>query len=369
MITSTACFDTAMELLCSHDLWPVPVYPPGVTLQFKTGTKVTTGKEPIGESWGSTRPTEQSIRRIFRRTPEAGVGLLLGPDGGIVDLECDGPEGEDSLVKLMGGEIVQTLGWSSARGPHHVFRYDARLDRYGKSIIKLPELPGLEVRIGGNGKQLQSCCPPTMGTDGKPREWNGAQTIAELPESVFTFLDAALAKPKHREPPFLARVTSARDAYAIKALDDECQTVALAVDGEQNKTLNTSAFNVGQLVGAGALDRPEVERRLLEAAAGYIQKDGEHAARATIRSGLDAGQNQPRDLSHVGSGREVTPGRGQILRENRVVNPVSETGGKPKSKKERKQKQAESQAKVLMTMASSAKLFHAQISDVLPGST
>ena len=80
----------------------------------------------------------------------------------------------------------------------------ARLARYGKSIIKLPELPGLEIRIGGNGKQLQSNCPPTIGTDGKPREWNGNDIVADLPEAVFSFLDAALTKPKskprHRAP-------------------------------------------------------------------------------------------------------------------------------------------------------------------------
>lgn len=39
------------------------------------------------------------------------------------------------MAKLFGGELVDTLGWSSARGPHQIFRYDARLARYGKSII------------------------------------------------------------------------------------------------------------------------------------------------------------------------------------------------------------------------------------------
>ena len=211
-----------------------------------------------------TRPTEQSIRETFKRFPKAGVGLLLGPEAGIIDIECDGPEGEDSLAKLMGGEIVLTLGWSSARGPHHVFRYDARLARYGKSIIKRPELPGLEIRIGGNGKQLQSNCPPTIGTDGKPREWNGNWIVADLPEAFFSFLDAALSQAGEQHRRRLRQVSPAawphrrRDAYATKALEDECQAVALAADGEQNETLNTAAFNLGQLVGrrrAGSLER------------------------------------------------------------------------------------------------------------------
>jgi len=155
MIQTITCLNTALKLL-RLGMWPVAIQPGG--------------KAPIGNSWGSTRPTEQSLCETFQRCPEAGVGLLLGPEAGIIDIECDGPEGEESLRRLLGGEIILTLGWSSARGPHRLFRYDPRLARYGKSILKLPELPGLEIRIGGNGKQLQSNCPPTVGNDGKPRE-------------------------------------------------------------------------------------------------------------------------------------------------------------------------------------------------------
>jgi putative DNA primase/helicase len=91
------------------------------------------------------------------------------------------------------------------------------------------------------------------------------------------------------------------EAYARRALDDECSGVKAAPVTKRNNTLNTAAFCLGQLVAAGALDRGEVEQRLLEAAAKYIVDDGEAAARATIRSGLDDGSKQPRDLSHLGA--------------------------------------------------------------------
>ncbi|MGO9601556.1 MAG: bifunctional DNA primase/polymerase [Isosphaeraceae bacterium] len=326
MIRATTCPDTALELLRSG-MWPVAI---------KTG-----GKAPIGNSWGSTRPTEQSLCETFQSCPEAGVGLLLGPEGGIIDIECDGPEGQDSLTKLMGGQIVPTFGWSSARGPHHLFRYDPRLARYGKSILKLPDLPGLEIRIGGNRKQLQSNCPPTVGADGKPREWNGNDEVANLPEAVFSFLDTALASPKREVSPHPSRgltpdtafaVNSACSAYTTAALDDECQAVALAPDGEQNSTLNKAAFALGQLVGTGALDRSVVERRLLEAAADYVQKDGEAQARATIRSGLDAGQNEPRDLSHLDANRH---GRPDPVNGQSAASPRSVVDGKAQGAKRR----------------------------------
>ncbi len=49
-------------------------------------------------------------------------------------------------------------------------------------------------------------------------------------------------------------------------------------------------------MGAGLLDRGEVERRLFDAAraSGYVGKDGPLAARSTIKSGLDHGLREPR---------------------------------------------------------------------------
>jgi hypothetical protein len=295
-----AC-ETAVELLHRFKLWPVAIKPGG--------------KAPIGESWGVTRPTERTLREMYRRFPAAGVGLLLGPVAGIIDIECDGPEGTDSLRKLLGGDPPMTLGWSSARGPHHLFRYDSRLDCYGKSIIKRPDLPGVEIRLGEQGKQLQSNCPPTPGSDGKPREWNGQWIVSDLPEAVFAFLDDHLPigpiEGFKIVTPAGATAATAQEAYAAKALDDECSCVALAPDGEQNSTLNEAAFALGQLVGARALDRVAAESRLLAAAAGYAAKDGEAAARATIKSGLSAGEKLPRDLSHLDAPMNGHPSRGR----------------------------------------------------------
>ena len=290
--------ETAL-LLLERGHWPVIIKPGG--------------KAPIGESWGSTRPTRQSIEEAFRRFPNAGVGLRLGPEAGIIDIEIDGPEGEDSLMALLGGEIVPTLGWSSARGPHHIFKYDARLAKCGKSIIKLGSLLGLELRIGGQGKQLQSNCPPTPGTDGRPREWNGCKGVANLPEAVFEFLGDHLAQPES-EPANVGHVewksdTHVTNAYIVKAVDEECQAVATAPVGERNTALNKAAFALGTLVGAGALARSDAESRLKEAARDYVGSDGSLQAVATIKSGLDAGIRQPRDLSRVSRPNVSTGGK------------------------------------------------------------
>lgn len=86
--------------------------------------------------------------------------------------------------------------------------------------------------------------------------------------------------------------------YARAALEQESAAVAAATVGERNNQLNRSAYNLGQLVGAGVLDRGEAEAALLAAAAAAGLGEGE--SRATLSSGLDSGALVPRDLGKIG---------------------------------------------------------------------
>lgn len=109
----------------------------------------------------------------------------------------------------------------------------------------------------------------------------------------------AAASGEHK-PEFTARATNGggADAYGRKALDAECTRVALASPGTRNDALNRAAFSLGQLVGGGVLSREEVVNRLFAAAcrAGLDEDPGcgESGIRATIKSGLEAGLDQPR---------------------------------------------------------------------------
>jgi putative DNA primase/helicase len=181
-------------------------------------------KRPIDAGWGENRKTTAEVEDLFRSYPTAGVGVCLGPGrapggGWLIDLEGDGPQADDSLVKLFDGEVVETLGWNSVRGSHSLFVVaEDFLDGmmaagavegkgHGKSgVWKLDEFPDLEFRIGGfkpDGavKQVHSACPPTPGTDGNPRVWNGVRTLAKLPTAAIENLRRiARSKPAHVEP-------------------------------------------------------------------------------------------------------------------------------------------------------------------------
>lgn len=97
-----------------------------------------------------------------------------------------------------------------------------------------------------------------------------------------------------RVPPAPTPRRGGRAAYVLNAVEGECAGIAGAHVGGRNATTNRGAFSLGQLVGAGALDRGEAETRLLNAAMAAGLPESE--ARPTIRSGLDAGERQPRSI-------------------------------------------------------------------------
>jgi hypothetical protein len=123
------------------------------------------GKAPLGRGWGTRRLSTRALFAIFRRHPGAGVGLVLGPAAGVVDLEVDdrGQAGP-LLTEWFPGGPPPTLGWESSRGEHRLFRWDDRLAQAGSSVLHLAE-GALEFRLGSGGKQLGAVCPPSRGVD------------------------------------------------------------------------------------------------------------------------------------------------------------------------------------------------------------
>lgn len=95
--------------------------------------------------------------------------------------------------------------------------------------------------------------------------------------------------------------------YTGVAFDAELEAVRTASKGTRNDTLNRAAFNLGQLVAAGALNEDDVVRELTDAArdAGLTERE----IPGTIKSGLSGSASKPRDMSNVGkrNDRHIDP--------------------------------------------------------------
>ncbi len=255
--------ETAVWLL-GQGLWPVVVRPGG--------------KAPLGRGWGLTRPSPDAIEAAFRRSPRAGVGLLLGPEGGVVDLEVDDPAAaEPALAQLFPGGLPATAGWDSSRGRHHLFLWHPALVRR-PAVVTLAG-GALEFRAGGAGKQVMSVCPPTASGGGGPRRWFGEGRILPMPVELFRRVGC---RPV---PSRFVRGTLFRPPD--RAADRELARVRAATPGIRNATLNRAAFVLGLLAGSGRVCRETAEAELAQAAEACGLPESE-AAR-TIARGLDAG--------------------------------------------------------------------------------
>lgn len=80
--------------------------------------------------------------------------------------------------------------------------------------------------------------------------------------------------------------------YGLEALQREYDILAKTPEGERNTQANTSAFNLGQLVGSGDLPEALVVEQLWDAALRTGLPTTE--IRSALRSGLESGKAKPR---------------------------------------------------------------------------
>src|SRR5262249_53942360 len=105
--------ETALQLF-AEGLWPVAIH----AIDSKETTSP--GKAPIGNAWGTNRPTAKGLKATFDRYPRAGVGLKLGAEGGVIDVDVDDPEqARVALARIFPDGLPPTRGWQNAGGKFH----------------------------------------------------------------------------------------------------------------------------------------------------------------------------------------------------------------------------------------------------------
>ncbi|MEU6244831.1 bifunctional DNA primase/polymerase [Streptomyces sp. NPDC047024] len=255
------------------------------------------GKHPSVPFTRDHTTDPQKIRRMLAGRPQ-NVGVYVGA--------CRGPAGEQLLVvdsdrhgaiedvaKVRGEAWPVTMRVRTAKGYHDYLWAPAEL-KLGNGLGSLKgEFDG-DVRAGnayvvGPGSLHQSGVVYTLDDPVQPPEQAPAWLI-----------EALTAKPAAPAPASCSSGGGGRviisadrlDTYTRKVVQDECDAITGAPDGDQNNVINTASFNLGTLVGAGALGESEAHEHLLAAARAGNHPEGR--ALPTIESGLHAGMAQPR---------------------------------------------------------------------------
>lgn len=153
-------------------------------------------------------------------------------------------------------------------------------------------------------------------------------------KSIQQKVDEGLAKLAGTPSPAAAPVVAGprvslegSDRYTAKAVQDECDAITHAPDGDQNNVINTAAFSLGTLVGAGALSEAEARQQLLAASRAGNHPEGR--ALRSIESGLNAGMAQPRHPWPPVSG--APNGHSRADYEALIAPTVSETAERPEA--------------------------------------
>ncbi len=243
----------------------------------------------------ATTQTEQ-VSAWWDKFPEALPGLATGHVFDVVDLDIDKSTGETVGESYVRENYPEAFAESAVKvqtpsGGLHLYFAPGSFEK--NSAGRLPSVDtramgGYVVGAGVGGYEF------TGRTD-----MGGLFDLSPCPESLV----AAIKADKKDKPDDVKdgstdqEITPERRKYAERALDHECNALRESGEGGRNHRLNTAAFNLGTLVGAGALTGDEV-RLALGAAALDAGLDVDETKK-TIASGLKTGSSRPRDLSWI----------------------------------------------------------------------
>lgn len=301
MSRSSVLLATALDY--ASDGWHVlPLHTlagPGLCTCKDAATCGSPGKHPI--TWtGLTEATTdaEQIKVWWGKWPEANIGIRTGLVSGIVVLDVDSYHGgEDGLNTLVAefGVLPATMEAATGGGGRHlIFAHPGQ----GHDVRNKAGLaPGVDFR--GDGGYIVA--PPSLHVSGAFYEWADTGSV---PATLPTWL-VDVPKPERKPLPAMPMVHNPSEHPWVKAaFEGEIRDLRMAPEGTRNAQLNRCAFNLGQLV-PHALSYHEVDSTLHAEALGIGLSEREIAA--TIRSGLDAGMDEPRAIPAPREPREPRP--------------------------------------------------------------
>jgi hypothetical protein len=247
------------------------------------------GKRPLGKlvphglKDATTDP--DVVRRWWRTEPSANVGLPTGIHFDVLDV--DGAEGMEAInaARPADGPTIDGPTCHTGRGDHCYL-----------AVTGLGNRAAVLDHVDFRGKGGYVVAPPSVHRSGTTYTWMPGWAPEHQPilPAPAWLLDLLRQPERAAHPAAVNRNLDAASAYGRAALEREVGRVMMAAVGERNHTLNKAAYNLGQLVAAGALELATVIAALEDVG----QRTGLEFSevRATIKSGLMAGTRSPRQV-------------------------------------------------------------------------
>ena len=281
------------------------------------------GKEPSIAGWQDIAATNKIINTWVSNYADAtntGILTYMTPT---IDIDIMHPDAAAAIEALARehfeerGRILVRFGKAPKRAI--LLRSDVRFKKVVRKFIA-PDGSAQQIEIMANGQQIvvfgihKETQRPYSWHGGEPGEVKHEDLPSVSEADMRAFLDAAnellirdfgfkADAPKRkanggdqpRSGPSNGAAGSRERAYATAALDGCAAELAAAASGGRNDLLNKLAFRLGRMIASGWIDRAIVEAALTEAmqANGYADDDGIDAVEATLKSGLDSGQQEP----------------------------------------------------------------------------
>ena len=144
--------------------------------------------EPGWERYSHQKVTEEEVRRWWAAHPDANIGLVTGPAGGVFVLDVDGETGRSSLE---GRPLPVTPQGLTGSGGQHIFF------RYPEGVVirnRVGFLPGLDIR----GDRGQVVAPPSVHPSGTVYSWliePGEEPFADPPAWLLEAITDSAPRP------------------------------------------------------------------------------------------------------------------------------------------------------------------------------
>lgn len=213
-------------------------------------------KKPALKSWEpyqKERASEEQIRAWWKKWTRANIGIVTGTISGIIVLDVDGPEGQESIAdKELPPTTCATTG---SGGAHYIFKHPG-----GEVRNFARRLPGLDLR--GDGGYIVA--PPSIHPNGNTYEWG---------------LPPEMEQPRF-PPAWLKDLMGVRSSAGDSPRVDPAKVLAGIPEGSRD----TELFKYAASLRARGMKREEAEILVLQAAAACSPPFPREEALAKIES-------------------------------------------------------------------------------------